>query len=371
MNFKVQSKVLKHQLTAVSKVVNSKNTLSILDNFLFDIQGTQLVITASDQDTTIVTRIALNEVEGEGRFAVDIKSLLGLLKELPDQELSFDVDDDNLEIRIDYQNGKFNFLGKNGNEYPQKAPSEDESVSFVVPAKEIVDGINHTLFAVGVDDIRPVMMGILWDIHPNEVVFVASDTHKLVRYRNMRIETGLEASFILPTKPASILNSILEKSEEDVKVTLETKCAVFESADYTVYCRFVEGKYPNYNAVIPRENPFKLTIDRVTLLNALRRVSVFKSTGGLIKFDVSDNEVYLKSQNVDYSTLAEETVACDYQGDGMVIGFNDVRVIEVLNNIECETVVLMLSEPSRAGIFMPAEQAENEDLLVLLMPMMI
>ncbi len=371
MIFNISSKNLMSHLSAVSKVVNSKNSISILDNFLFELKGDELVITGSDSDTTLKTRIAVNNAEGEGKFAVNAKRLNELLKELPEQGLKFEINDETLEINIYYMNGKFNFIGINGNEFPQKALNDSDSRTFAIPAKEIVKGVNQTIFAVGTDDLRPMMMGILWDIKPEQIVFVASDTHKLVRYQNYRTATGLEASFILPTKPASILANIFAKEDGNVAITIDSKCATFTTEEYTLNCRFLNGKYPKYNSVIPTENPNQLSIDRETLLAAIRRVSVFASQGGLIKFEFRTNEIFLKAEDVDYSTLAEETIPCDYAGDSMIVGFNKSRIIEVLDNIDNDTVTIKLSDSSRAGIFEPEKQQDNEDLLVLLMPMMI
>ncbi|MGM9802711.1 MAG: DNA polymerase III subunit beta [Muribaculaceae bacterium] len=371
MNFNISSKTLMHHLSSVSKVVNSKNTITILDNFLFDLKGEELIITASDSDTTLKTRIVVNEAEGEGKFAVNAKRLNELLKELPEQGLKFEIDETTFEINIYYMNGKFNFVGIDGNEYPQKALNDSESQTFAIPAEEVVKGINQTIFAVGTEDLRPVMMGILWDIKPDEIVFVASDTHKLVRYKNYRTQTGLEASFILPTKPASIVANIFAKESGNVAITIDSKCATFTTDDYTLNCRFVNGRYPKYNSVIPVDNPNQLSIDRETLLAAIRRVSVFASQGGLIKFEFRHNEIFLKAEDIDYSILAEETIPCDYNGDNLIMGFNRTRVIEVLDNINSDTVTLKLSDSSRAGLFEPEKQLEQEDLVVLLMPMMI
>lgn len=371
MKFNISSKTLMSHLSAVSKVVNSKNSISILDNFLFELSGDELVITGSDSDTTLKTRIGVNNAEGQGKFAVNVKRLNDLLKELPEQGLSFEINDDTFEINIFYMNGKFNFIGIDGNEFPQKALNDSDSRTFVIPAKEIVKGISQTIFAVGSEDLRPVMMGILWDIKPDHIVFVASDTHKLVRYKNNRAAAGLEASFILPTKPASVIANVFAKEEGNVAITIDSKCATFTTEEFTLNCRFVNGKYPKYNSVIPVENPNQLSIDRETLLAAIRRVAVFASQGGLIKFEFRANEIFLKAEDIDYSTLAEETIPCDYAGDNIIMGFNKNRIIEVLDNINNDTVVLKMSDSTRAGIFEPEKQEDDEDLLVLLMPMMI
>ena len=371
MKFNISSKNLESHLSAVSKVVNSKNSISILDNFLFELSGDELVITGSDSDNTLKTRLMVNDAEGSGKFAVNVKRLNELLKALPEQGLKFEINDDTLEINIYYMNGKFNFIGIDGREFPQKALNDSDSRTFAIPAKEIVKGINQTIFAVGSEDLRAVMMGILWDIKPDHIVFVASDTHKLVRYKNFRAQTDLEASFILPTKPASILANIFAKEEGNVAITIDSKCATFTTEEFTLNCRFVAGRYPRYNSVIPEDNPNQLSIDRETLLAAIRRVSVFASQGGLIKFEFRANEIFLKAEDFDYSTLAEETIPCDYNGDNIIMGFNKTRIIEVLDNINHDTVILKLSDASRAGIFEPEKQEEGEDLLVPLMPMMI
>lgn len=371
MKFNIQSKLLFTHLQAVSKVVNSKNTISILDNFLFNLSGNMLVITASDQETTLTTQVEVANAEGSGKFAAGVKELLDMLKELPDQGLAVEINDQNLAININYLNGEFNFIGINGNEFPTKAQSEEEVKTFILPAEKVARGIQQTVFAVGTESLRPMMMGIYWDIKPEEIAFVSTDTHKLVRFRELGLSTGLEASFILPTKPATILASILDKQEGDVKITIDSKSATFESADYTMSCRFVNGRYPNYNSVIPQDNQYTLTIDRMTMLTAIKRVSVTASPGGLVKFDLKENQIHLSTQDIDFSKSSEEVIACDYSGAEMLIGFNDDNIIDVLNNIGHDMVTLELMDPSRAGIFKPAEQRENEDLLILLMPMMV
>jgi len=371
MKFNIQSKLLLTHLQAVSKVVNSKNTITILDNFLFNLSGNTLVITASDQETTLTTHVEVTNAEGSGKFAAGVKELLDMLKELPDQGLSVEINDQNLAINITYMNGEFNFIGLNGNEFPTKAQVEGDVKTMVLPANKIARGIQQTIFAVGTESLRPMMMGIFWDIKPEEIAFVSTDTHKLVRFRELNLNTGLEQSFILPTKPATILASILDKQEGDVKITIDAKSATFESADYTMSCRFVNGRYPNYNSVIPQDNQYTLTIDRLTMLAAIKRVSVTASPGGLVKFDLKENQIHLSTQDIDYSKSSEEVVACDYTGAEMLIGFNDDNIIDVLNNIAGDMVTVDLIDPSRAGIFKPAEQRENEDLLVLLMPMMV
>lgn len=371
MKFNIQSKLLLSHLSAVGKVISSKNTISILDNFLFSLEGDKLTITGSDQETTLTTVVQVNDAEGSGKFAADVKQLLEMLKQMPDLGLEFDINDVNLEINIRYLNGKFNFIGINGNEFPQKLETGEEPQHFTLPIKKMVRGLQQAIFAVGVEKLRPVMMGVYWDIKPDEIIFVASDTHKLVKFEELGLDTGLTTSFILPTKPASILSSVFERIEGDANITVDSKSITVEADGYTMTSRFMNGRYPNYNSVIPAENPYEVVVDRMTLLNELRRVAVFSSSGGLVKLSLSKDEIFMTTQDIDFSTAAEAKVACEYDGDEMVIGFNAQHIIDVLANINNETIHIKLMDPSRAGIFLPNEQAEGEKLLVLLMPMMI
>ena len=372
MKFNIQSKLLFTHLQAVSKVVNSKNTISILDNFLFNLSGNMLVITASDQETTLTTQVEVANAEGSGKFAAGVKELLDMLKELPDQGLAVEINDQNLAININYLNGEFNFIGINGNEFPTKAQSEEEVKTFTLPAEKVARGIQQTVFAVGTESLRPMMMGIYWDIKPDMIVFVASDSYKLVRYRQSNVAPNFERSFILPAKPAGILASIISHtSDENINITLDESSATFENADYQLSCRFINGRYPNYNSVIPEDNPYTMAVDRMTLLNAVRRVAVFANVGGLVRLDLKATEVVLTAQDVDHSTAAEETIACEYNGEPMNIGFKSADVIDVINNINSDGVYLKLLDPARAGVFVPSEQEAGEDLVVLQMPMMI
>ncbi len=371
MKFNIQSKLLLSHLQAVSKVVASKSPITILENFLFTLDGSELIITGSDQETTLTTHVPVQEVEGNGKFAANVKTLLELLKELPDVGLTITVNDANVEIVIDYQNGKFNFIGINGNEFPSKAPSEETPVEFTLSEKTIIDGIQHSVFAVGTDTLRPVMMGIFWEIKPDKIIFVASDSHKLVRYTQNNLSLGLETSFILPSKPANILASIFDRSEDPVKVTVDSKSVTFESAKYTLTSRLVNGTFPNYNSVIPSDNAYEVTIERASFLAAMRRVSVFSNSAGLIRFDLKPDSIHLSSQDMDYSSSADEDLTCEYNGLEMTIGFNDDNIIDVLSSIDAESVTVKLMDPGSAGIFVPSVQKEGEDLLVLLMPMVV
>lgn len=372
MKFKISSSVFLSHLQAINRVINSKNTMPILDNFLFNLKGNTLILTASDGDTTMVTQVDLIEAEGEGLFAVPAKTLLDPLKELPDQPLAFEINDDNLEILIYFQNGKYNFIGVNGDEYPQKAPMSESAERFTINSQTLLNGISRTIFATADDELRPVMNGIFLDIFPDEIVFVASDSHKLVRSKNTAVQPGMKASFILPKKPANLLKNILPKESGDVEVLFDEKNAMFRLSAFEITCRLIEGRFPNYASVIPTNHPNKLIVDRVLFMNVLRRVSVFSSpASSLVKLQLSENKMVVSAQDIDFSTSAVETIECDYNGDAMSIGFRSTFLIEILNYISSQEVIMELADPSRAGLILPVENAENEDLLMLLMPMML
>ena len=371
MKFVVSSKALLSRLSAVSKVVNSKNAIAILDYFLFDLENGVLTVTGSDQENTLTTHFEVEEAEGNGSFAIKVKNILDVLKGMNDQNLSFEINEENYEINIDYQNGNYNFVGLNGRDFPEKLVTEEEVKKFTLPAKDVLSGISHTLFAVATDDIRPVMMGVYWDLVPDKITFVASDMHKLVRYINTNLKPDVTASFVLPAKPASILESFLPKNDEEVSVTIDSGSATFKTADFELNCTFIKGRYPNYNSVIPQSNPYIVTIDRMCLLNAVKRVGVFATVGGLVKFRLETNTVILTAEDIDVSTSAKESISCDYSGEPMEIGFHYARMIEVLGNIDHDTIEVHLSDPSRPGVFTPLEQKENEDNTIVIMPMIL
>ncbi|WP_277098762.1 DNA polymerase III subunit beta [Coprobacter secundus] len=372
MKFIVSSTALLSHLQAISRVINSKNSMAILDNFLFRLEGNTLTMTASDQETTMTTEIEVLEAEGQGLFAVSAKILLEPLKELPDQPLTFEINDENLEIFLYFQNGKYNFIGVNGDEYPQKSPLSADAKTLQMPAQVLLNGINRTLFATGDDELRPIMNGIYIDIHPEDIIFVASDSHKLVRCKNDSIQSGLTSSFILPKKPATLLKNILPKESDDVSITFDDKNAVFTLSNFVLNCRLIEGRYPNYASVIPQNNPNRIIVDRAVFVNVLRRVSVFSDqASNLVKLQLRDNQIQVSAQDIDFSTSAEENVSCNYTGDPMGIGFKSTFLIEILNNISSQEVTIELSDPSRAGLILPVENQPNEDLLMLLMPMML
>lgn len=373
MKFIVSSTALFSHLQAISRVINSKNSLPILDCFLIELQDGTLSMTASDNETTLSTSIEVSDYEEDGRFAVSSKTLLEALKEIPEQPLSFQINSSNLEITVQYQNGKYSLMGQSADEYPQAAPELNEgAVQVVMGADILTTGINRSLFATADDELRPVMNGIYFDITTEDITLVASDGHKLVRNKTYAAHGEEKAAFILPKKPANLLKNLLPKEQGDVQIGFDDRNATFTLENYRMVCRLIEGRYPNYNSVIPQNNPHKAIIDRASFISALRRVSVFSSqASSLIKLSLSENMMKISAQDIDFSTSAEESLICQYDGNAMSIGFKSSFLIDILNNIASQNVIIELADPSRAGVVVPEEQEENEDLLMLLMPMML
>lgn len=372
MKFIISSTALFSHLQAISRVINSKNTLPILDCFLFDLQGGTLSITASDTETTMVTSVEVTESDSDGRIAITARTLLDAMKEIPEQPLTFNIDDKTLEVIVQYMNGQYSVMGQNAYEYPQAATLSDSAVHVNIPADTLLNGINRTLFATADDELRPVMNGIYFDITPENITMVASDGHKLVKNQNLTIKGSEKAAFILPKKPANLLKNILTKEESSVNIDFDERNAVITLAKYRMVCRLIEGRYPNYNSVIPQNNPYKITIDRAVLLSALRRVSVFSSqSSSLVKLRLEASKLIISTQDIDFSTSAEETLSCLYEGAPMSIGFKAPFLIDILNNTPGQDVVIELADPSRAGVIVPAEQEEDANLVMLLMPMML
>jgi DNA polymerase-3 subunit beta len=374
MKFVVSSTELLGHLQAIGRVISSKNTLPILDNFLFNISGNDLEITASDLESTLITRMHLDNISGSGMIAIPARILLDTLREFSEQPLTFDINTDTMAIVINSENGQFSIVGQNGIDFPVlPVIKQEKRFGFNVSAEVLLAGISKTLFATADDELRPVMGGILVEASTANLTFVASDAHKLVRYQRSDARADDNASFILPKKPASLLKNILPRESGVVSVEFDDRNAFFNLSDYKVVCRLVEGNYPNYNSVIPKNNPRRVRIDRVEFYNILRRVSVFSNqASNLVKLQFTPNQITVSAQDVDFSISAYERHKCLYEGDDMEIGFKSVFLIEILSNIASQDVVIELADPTRAGLFLPSETAnEDEDLLMLLMPMMI
>ncbi len=372
MKFIVSSNTLFTHLQNLSRVVNSKNALPILECFLFEIEDGLLTVTASDSETTMITSLEVSESSDNARFAIVAKTLLDALKEIPEQPLSFDINLGNYEITVKYQNGQYNLMGQNADEFPLSPTLGDNAVNVQLDASVLLNGINKSIFATADDELRPVMNGIYFDITNEDMTFVASDGHKLVRCKTTAAKGSDRSAFILPKKPASMLKNLLPKEAGVVVVEFDERNAIFTLERYRMICRLIEGRYPNYNSVIPQGNPHKVIIDRIQLIGALRRVSIFSSqSSSLIKLRIDENQITVSAQDIDFSTSAEEKHTCQYDGTPMSIGFKSTFLLDILNNISSDEVVIELADPSRAGVIVPSQQEDNENLLMLLMPMML
>ncbi|MCH5177185.1 MAG: DNA polymerase III subunit beta [Prevotellaceae bacterium] len=372
MRFNVSSTVLCNRLQTLSRVLASKNSLQILDCILFELAGGTLRLTASDSETTLVTTLDVQEADADGRFAIKASTIINGLKEISEQPITIDVNGESHEILITYQNGRSSFVGQSGDEYPAVQPISEGAQQIGIAADVLLGGISRALFATAEDELRPVMNGIYFDITTDNLTFVASDGHKLVRNRCMAARGEQPAAFILPKKPAKTLKDILGRETGEAVIRFDERNAQITLENYTLNCRLIEGRYPNYASVIPSDNPFRVTIDRAALIGALRRVLVFASTStSLVKLRIDTNNMTVSAQDIDFSTSAEEHILCDYSGTPMSIGFKGTFLIDILNSITSQEVVLELADPSRAGVIVPVEQEENEDLLMLLMPMML
>ena len=369
MNFIVSSNHLLKQLQVLGGVINSSNTLPILDNFLFELNQDRLTITASDLETSMSSSIEV-ESTSVGNIAVPARLLLDTLKTFPEQPLTFTAENNTIEISAN--NGKYSLAYLAGDEFPKAVHLKDPSKT-VIMGDILATAINSTLFASGNDDLRPVMSGVFFQFSTEGLTFVATDAHKLVKYTRTDLVASSTAEFIMPKKALQILKGILQGSEEDIHVEYNETNAQFSFSNSTLSCRLIEGKYPNYEAVIPKENPNILTIQRETLLNSLRRVSIFSNkTTHQIRLKIAGAELNISAEDYDFSNKAEERLSCSYQGDDMQIGFNSRFLIEMLSNIGAEEISLSMSMPNRAGIIAPLDNiVEGEHITMLVMPVML
>lgn len=378
MRFIINSQLFLKHLSALSGVISNNNTVPIISCFHLHLEDNMLTIKATDLETTMVSRIELENarVDGIDSIAVPAKLLLDMLKSLDDVPLNFAVDASNYSIEISSGEGKYSLAGQNAETFPAM-PEMKETVQTSMPASVLVNAINKTAFAASTDEMRQQMSGIFCELTPENVTFVATDAHKLVRYRRNDIHADESASFILPRKPITLVKNILSSNKEEFDVTIDyNNTNVFFAFDnFLIVCRLVDGKYPNYEAAIPKENPNKLTIDRVTFINTLRRVSLFANQSThQVRLAIKERELEISSEDLEFSNKAHETIPCSYEGEPMEIGFNAKFLTEMTSNLDSEQVLMELSHPSRAGILFPltdSEEAKGEDILMLVMPVML
>lgn len=370
MKFIVSSTYLQKNLQDVGGVISNSNTLPILDNFLFDLKDSKLTVSASDLETTVSTIL---EVDGQndGRIAIPAKLLIDALKTFPEQPLTF-LQEGNNTIEISSNDGKYALAYSDANEFPKSAELIQPTQT-IIPSNILSNAINNTIFAAGNDDLRPVMCGVFFQFSSENITFVATDAHKLVKYTRSDYTSNKTAEFVMPRKPLNLLKAILSTEVKEVVIDYNNSNAKFSFGNTVLICRLIDGKYPNYEAVIPKENPNKLVVDRKQFLNAVRRISIFSNkTTHQIRLRIAGAELNISAEDIDYSNKAEERLTCDYQGDDIQIGFNSRFLVEMLGNLESENVSLEMSLPNRAGILTPSDNIDKgEELKMLVMPVML
>ncbi len=369
MRFIVSSSSLLKQLQAVGGVLNTSNTLPILDNFLFEINDKELTICASDLDTVMSTSLEV-EAKDVGKVAIPAKFLMDTLKTFPDQPLTFSIED-NFQIEISSDQGKYKLSGYNGEEFP-KTPNIENPSNVVISGDTLASAINKTIFATGNDSLKPAMNGVYFQLSNDSLTFVATDAHKLVRYKRMDAKADKPSAFIVPKKPLNQLKNVIDDTE-DVKIEFNESNAKFLFGKYSVVCRLIDGKYPNYEAVIPNENPNRLVVDKAAFQNSIKRVSIFANkTTNQVRLKIKGSELNINAEDLDFANAANERLTCDYEGEDMEIGFNSRFLFEMLTNINSEQVILEMSSPNRAGILFPSETVDTEEnILMLVMPVML
>jgi DNA polymerase III subunit beta len=370
MRFIVSTSTLLKQLQAVSGALSNSTVLPILENFLFEIKDGNLTISATDLQTSMTTSLTV-EAKENGRIAIPSRILLDTLKSLPEQPIAFSIDDNTFAIEINAGDGKYKLSGENGEDFP-KIPVVENASSVNLPASVLAEAINKTIFAVSNDELRPAMTGVYCQLSTQHITFVATDAHKLVRYRRKDAKAASTASFILPKKALNLLKSALPSEDVNVSVEYNSTSAFFKFGNINLVCRLIDERYPDYEAVIPQNNPNKLTIDRQSFLSSLSRVAIYANkTTHQVRLKITGSELNISSEDIDFANEAHERLSCQYDGEDIEIGFNARFLIEMLKNLNCEEVMLEMSTPNRAGLLLPQAGDENEDVLMLVMPVML
>jgi DNA polymerase III subunit beta len=369
MKFIVSSGSLLKHLQQINGVINTNTVLPILEDFLFEIEDKKLHVTATDLET--VMRVQMDvESKTNGKVCIPAKILMDSLKNISDQPLTFNIDK-NFGIEITSDNGKYKVMGEDPNNYP-KEPSVDDASSFTMSSTALVTAINKTLFAASNDDLRPAMTGVFFELLKDGVQFVATDAHRLVRYKRTDAKAPKTGSFIVPKKPLNLLKNALPDNDDEITVSYNNNHLFVNHGETQLICRLIDARFPDYKVVIPTDNPYKLIVNKSDFQNALRRVSVFsnKSTNQ-VALNITGSELQMAAQDVDFSFEGNERMGCQYDGSDMQIAFNARFLIEMLNAADTADINMELSTPTKAGLIKPSEQAENEDLLMLVMPLML
>ncbi|WP_018477393.1 DNA polymerase III subunit beta [Pontibacter roseus] len=370
MKFIVSSSALLKQLASINGVVTNNPVVPILENFLFEINDSTLTITASDLETSMITELQV-EAKESGRIAAPAKILIETLKNLPDQPVTFTIDEETYTIEISSANGRYKLSGENATDFP-RVPVVKGGSAIEIPSNVLARAINKTIFAVSNDELRPAMTGIFVQLRSNNVTFVATDGHRLLRFRRTDLGTGQEASLIIPRKAFTLLKSTLPSEATAVRMEFNQSNAFFSFDNIRMICRLIDERYPDYENVIPAQNPNKLVIDRASLLSSVRRISIYSNkTTHQIRLKLSGSEMQVSAEDLDFSNEANERLTCQYDGEDMEIGFNAKFLIEMLNNIDSDEISFELSTPNRAGLLMPLANEDNENVLMLVMPVML
>lgn len=354
MKFQVNSKDLYEKLLKCSKSISSKSPLPILTCFLLGVKNGKLYLVADDTEVRMTTSVDLTGVEGDGSIAIESWLLLDSLKELPDQTITFDIDDHTYQVSLLYQNGEYNFIGKDGREFPQpKSLSDSTKQKIVIPAHDLQNILQGTLFASGDDELRPIMSGVFFGITKDDMTFVATDANILVKLES-HLKGSDRGSFVLPKKPANVIKGLLAKENDDVIVNFDLTHAIFKIGEFSVTTRFIEGNYPNYNSVIPIGHPNKIELSRDTIVGILKRVSVMgDKVSDLIAFDIANDSLTISSRDIDFSLNAKESTEITYDGSPIKIGFKASLLIDLLKNMNSSDILMSFSDHSKPALFTP------------------
>lgn len=373
LTFIVSSNDLYEKLQQLNKVVPAKSTLPILSNILFEVEGNTLKLTSTDTSNTLITQLPLSNVEGHGKICIDAKKMFDILKELGEQPITLNINEENLNIEITTQNGKYSLIGYDHKDFPQIPSLKNNAHKFSISSNALSSGIQKTIFAVGNDPLRQFMNGIYFDISPTEFNFVSTDAHKLVCYKRFDIQVDFTNSFILAQKSANLLKSIIDKSKDNIDVSFDSQNAHFKTTETELVCRLIEGQYPAYNSIIPIDNPNKLLIDRIEILNSIKRVSIFSNPAtNLVRLRLASNQITVSAQDYDLSTSGIEQLTCSYEGTPMEIGFKSSFLLDILANHTSTSVIFELSDPTKAGLILADEEDHTiEHTIILIMPMKI
>ena len=370
MKFIVSSSALLKQLQSINGVITNNPVVPILENFLFEINEGTLTITASDLETSMITEMHI-EAKENGRIAAPARILLDTLKNLPDQPVTFTLDEETYTIELSSANGRYKLSGENATDFP-RVPAVKGNNSIEVPSNLLARAINKTIFAVSSDELRPAMTGIFVQLNDENITFVATDGHRLLRYRRLDVSTSNSASIIIPRKAFTLLKATLPAEPTTVRVEFNTSNAFFSFDNIRMVCRLIDERYPDYENVIPAQNPNKLVIDRYDLLSSIKRISIYSNkTTHQVRLRIAGSELHVSAEDLDFSNEANERLTCQYDGEDMEIGFNARFLIEMLNNIDSDEISLELSTPNRAGLLMPSSNDDNENILMLVMPVML